>query len=350
MAAFDIVGQGDGDSEALQHALVQIIRDNVNTQYASQAVSLAEFRDAVSTHGGPEVDATLLADFRSHVPLSEYDSYKPFVDKFNVQPCKEEDVTNMFSPGLPDFLASSGATSGTTPKIWPKYNHHAISKITMGRSMFDPSNKDPLAAVVCTKHRDVKVIERASGEVVERIPVCILTGGMVRRGLGWYTDDESRMSLISTSFFSLLSPTTHTNGMRVPVPGYIVPWAATVIGYFPSFLIIHGLFFLAHRDVHRFRIPFATLFVDLIRHINEHWDMLVSCIRDGRLPDLEGIDHVREYLQASQRSINLNVVTEALRRLTSMPIPSAHQNCLRSGPHSPLKDGLPAFGQKRTSS
>jgi hypothetical protein len=199
MAAFDIVWKGDGDSETLQHTLVQIIRDNVNTQYASQAVSLAEFRDAVSTHGGTEVDATLLADFRSHVPLSDYDSYKPFIDKFSVQPCKEEDITNMFSPGLPDFLASSSATSGTTPKIWPKYNHHAGLKIPTP-PLFDPSNKDPLAVLICTKHRDVKVIERAPGEVVEKIPVCILTGGMVRRSLGWYTDDESRMFFTSTSF------------------------------------------------------------------------------------------------------------------------------------------------------
>ena len=98
---------------------------------------------------------------------------------------------------------------------------------------------------------------------------------------------------------------THTNVLCVPVSGYAVPWAATVIGYFPSFLVIHGLFFIANRDVYQFRTPFPTLFIDLIRHIDEHWDMLMSCIRDGRLPDLEGIDHVREYLQASQRSMNI---------------------------------------------
>ena len=55
------VTQDDGDSQTLQHALIKIIRDNLNTQYASQAVSLAEFRDAISTHGGTEVDTILLA-------------------------------------------------------------------------------------------------------------------------------------------------------------------------------------------------------------------------------------------------------------------------------------------------
>ena len=145
------VWQGDGDSQTLQHALVKIIRDNFNTQYASQVVSLAKFRDVVSAHGGTEVDITLLADFRSHVPLSDYESYKPFVDKFNVQPCKEEDVKNMFSPGLPDFLAISSATSGTSPKIWPKYNHRAILKVPTGPP-FDPNNKDPLALLICTRY------------------------------------------------------------------------------------------------------------------------------------------------------------------------------------------------------
>ena len=49
-------------------------------------------------------------------------------------------------------------------------------------------------------YSDVKVVERAPGDVVQRIPVCIASGGMVRRSLGWYTDDEIRMSLNSTFF------------------------------------------------------------------------------------------------------------------------------------------------------
>lgn len=96
---------------------------------------------------------------------------------------------------------------------------------------------------------------------------------------------------------------THTNVMHVLVSGYAVPLAATVIGHLPSFLIIHGLFFLARRDLSRFFLPFPTVFVDLIRHIDEQWDVLVSCIRDGTLPDLEGLGHVQEYLQASRRSV-----------------------------------------------
>ena len=61
-----------------------------------------------------------------------------------------------------------------------------------------------------------------------------------------------------------------------------------------SFLIIHGLFFLAHRDLEHSR-----LFVDFVRRIDQKWDALVPCIRDGKLPDVQVIDHVRRHLQAS---------------------------------------------------
>ena len=105
----------------------------------------------------------------------------------------------MLSPGLPDFFALSSATSGTIPKIFPKYNHDARFKVPT-RSFFDPSSKHPVAAVACTGYRDVKVVERAPGEVVQRIPVCLASGGHIRRLLGWYTDDESWLSLSSAVF------------------------------------------------------------------------------------------------------------------------------------------------------
>ncbi|KAG6381987.1 GH3 auxin-responsive promoter-domain-containing protein [Boletus reticuloceps] len=203
--------------EHTNRALLGIMRDNLGTKYASQAALLAGFRTAVSAHGGTDIDAnTMLADFRSHVPLSTYDAYKPFVDKFEARPCKEEDVVDLFSPGLPDFFAVSSATSGTTPKILPKYNHYA----RLGRPLhgiFDPNGTPPLAGLICTSYRDVKEIESAPGQVVQRIPVCAATGIMLRRPLGWYIDDETQMthpctcipflpSMTCTHVLSILGP------------------------------------------------------------------------------------------------------------------------------------------------
>ncbi|KAG9312134.1 GH3 auxin-responsive promoter [Chiua virens] len=265
--------QATAVQEQFNRTLLDIIRGNFNTQYASQVDLLAGFRDAVSAHGGTGDDVALLADFRSHVPFSSYIAYKPFIDRFEARPCKKEEVQDLLSPGLPDLLGVSSATSGTRPKILPKYNHFT----NRARRFFDPKRNTPLAGLICTDYRDVKEIGRAPGEVEHRIPVCIMTGGALRRSLEWYIDDDNRLYL--------------------PVPGYAVPWAATVIGYISSFLTIHGLFFLARRDLEQFYVPFGTLFVDLIRRIDEHWDLLVSCIRDGTVPDLQGIAHVRAHLQ-----------------------------------------------------
>ncbi|KIJ13253.1 hypothetical protein PAXINDRAFT_29270, partial [Paxillus involutus ATCC 200175] len=54
---------------------------------------------------------------------------------------------------------------------------------------------------------------------------------------------------------------------------------------------------LGSRDLDRWFMTFATLFMDVMRHVDKEWDTLVACINDGALPDLEGIDHVRAHLQ-----------------------------------------------------
>lgn len=76
-----------------------------------------------------------------------------------------------------------------------------------------------------------------------------------------------------------------------------------------SLLMIHALFCLARPDLDQNFVTFATFFfVDLVRCVNEEWDMLVMCIRDGRIPDLDDIGHLRVYLQASRKSNTLNYV------------------------------------------
>lgn len=103
----------------------------------------------------------------------------------------------------------------------------------------------------------------------------------------------------SLARFSHLTLMICTHFFYLPAPSYAVPWAATVISHYPSFLTIYGLFFLTRRDIDLFFVVFAMAFVDCMREINEQWDMLVCCIRNGVLPDLDGIDQVREHLQAS---------------------------------------------------
>ncbi|KAF8833581.1 hypothetical protein BDN67DRAFT_976531, partial [Paxillus ammoniavirescens] len=264
-------------SEKTDRLLSRIIRANFNTQYASQTSSLAAFRDVVSTHG-TEVDGTLLQDFRSHVALMDYESYKPFVARFNEKPCKEAEVVNLFAPGLPFSLALTSTTSGKAPKMFANY-HNIPQELPSRRTFSSGGGAEGRAAwVFCYAYRELKDIERDSGEVVKRLPVGGISGNTMRMRSGWSVDDdESRMSTI--------------------MPGQVSPCAASMIRRQQSLLKIHAVFCLASRDLGQFVTTFAPVFIDLIRHIDEEWDMFVACIQDGTIPDLEGIDHVRAYLQ-----------------------------------------------------
>lgn len=66
-----------------------------------------------------------------------------------------------------------------------------------------------------------------------------------------------------------------------------------------SFLTIQALFCLVHSDIDQIFVAFATSFVDLLRCADEEWDLLVTCIYDGIIPDLEGIGRLRTHLQVS---------------------------------------------------
>ena len=64
-------------------------------------------------------------------------------------------------------------------------------------------------------------------------------------------------------------------------------------------MLMHALFALADPRVEQIHTSFVTTFVDMLHHVQEDWDILVSSIRDGTIPDIEYIDHVRDHLQVS---------------------------------------------------
>lgn len=76
-----------------------------------------------------------------------------------------------------------------------------------------------------------------------------------------------------------------------------MPWGAGLVTHNQSYLMIHALFCLACPDLDEIAVTFAIVFVDLIRVIDQAWDSLVGSIREGRIPDLEGIDHLRVHFQ-----------------------------------------------------
>ncbi|KIM56343.1 hypothetical protein SCLCIDRAFT_1220375 [Scleroderma citrinum Foug A] len=90
--------------------------------------------------------------------------------------------------------------------------------------------------------------------------------------------------------------------MASMIPGLVAPWATGLISRHQSFLLIHALFALADRNLEQIATTFVTFFIDLVSYVQEEWDMLLSSIRDGVVPNIEHIDHVRDYLQINMHA------------------------------------------------
>ncbi|KAF8433902.1 hypothetical protein L210DRAFT_3555217 [Boletus edulis BED1] len=70
--------------------------------------------------------------------------------------------------------------------------------------------------------------------------------------------------------------------------------------------IIHALFAVGSRSFESMIVVFINTFVDLIRRLDREFDMVVDCIANGIIPDLDGIAEVRRHLE-------LNIVADPER-------------------------------------
>ncbi|KAI6018985.1 hypothetical protein PISMIDRAFT_112359 [Pisolithus microcarpus 441] len=60
---------------------------------------------------------------------------------------------------------------------------------------------------------------------------------------------------------------------------------------------MHALFALVEPELETINTLFTVTCRDLCRAIHDHWDDFIHCIKTGVIPDLEGIDQVKENLQ-----------------------------------------------------
>ncbi|KAI6011785.1 GH3 auxin-responsive promoter [Pisolithus marmoratus] len=264
----------------IEHRLRDIIAANITTLYGTSAASLSPFRQAIA--GKDIKDLAVIVDFRRAVPLTDYESYKPFIAKFFGNPLKQSELENLLAPGLPSFIAKSSSTSGNKPNHFPKYPTRRWTTAAFARHLhFNDSAKT--AFIYCFAYQKLLEVLGEDGEVTTKIPVCIGTCGGIRSAENWSVEtDSTRMGTI--------------------IPGHVSPWATGFITHHRSFLLIHALFALSEPTLDRFLTSFLTFFVDLILYVQEDWDMLLTSIRDGRIPEIDHIDHVRTYLQANFRA------------------------------------------------
>ncbi|KAI6038445.1 GH3 auxin-responsive promoter [Pisolithus marmoratus] len=257
--------------------LRNLITANIKSRYARSSSKLSDFRLAIEGKN-VQTDGSVLSDFRRLVPTTDYESYRPFFDKFNSRSCKLSDVEDMLAPGLPVYISLSSATTNKKSKQFVKYPRS------------EPyAHGPPLVRVKTTAflytfaYRDPVEVLADSGEIVRRIPLCNQSSGVVRSQYNWSIEtDSARMASI--------------------LPGHVAPWATGFVLHHRSFLLIHALFALANTSLDGFAVTFVSYFIDMVHCIADEWDVLVSGIQNGIIPDFEHIDHVRRYLQINMRA------------------------------------------------
>ncbi|KAI9458987.1 hypothetical protein HD554DRAFT_2317072 [Boletus coccyginus] len=279
--------------------LSSIVRANCNTQFAQTAPELGAFRHATTGLIDGMDHNTLSQAFRETVQFTTYDSYAPLLARFFEKPCKASAVVNSLAPGLPDYLTSSSSTSGGLPKFFPKYNCLSKIRSSDGGSW---AISDPLR-------------RRTTAHI-------------------WYLDrfgqidveDEDNVATINLSSVSAvyermglcLDPEKDGEKMASFVLDHAAPYAAGFIGNRLSFLLIHALFAVGSRSLEAMRMVSMGTFVDMIRHLDAEFDMVVECIANGTIPDLDGIAKVRHHLE-----VNISPDPERAAELRRLGRPSS---------------------------
>ncbi|KAI6044161.1 GH3 auxin-responsive promoter-domain-containing protein [Pisolithus marmoratus] len=101
-----------------------------------------------------------------------------------------------------------------------------------------------------------------------------------------------------TTYFKESSPVERDAfAATLKIPNYSSPIAVSFISNYKSFLFMHALFALVEPKLETINTVFATSCHDLCRTIDDHWVCLINCIETGVIPDIDGIENVKDNLQ-----------------------------------------------------
>ncbi|OAX32790.1 hypothetical protein K503DRAFT_749517 [Rhizopogon vinicolor AM-OR11-026] len=260
--------------EHVNQLLLEIIRPNSASQFAQNASILSKFREAVA-QGDLKDDIEFLRQFRALVPITSYEHYEPFIAKFFASPCREADVKDMLAPGLPCFLATTSATTGKEPKFFPRYRPPTQY---VHRAMTIPSSEGTIFAPFTLKYSKVLKIDCEDSQGSQELAVCAVSSGFMRMRMNWNIEhDMDRLDLW--------------------IPGQTAPYAVALIEGNRAFFLLHALFALADSKVTTMSFVFANTFVSVLHYIEDEWLLLVDCIENGIIPDIETTDDLRGALK-----------------------------------------------------
>ncbi|KAF5387085.1 hypothetical protein D9615_001837 [Tricholomella constricta] len=285
-----------------QNILNYLLDTNKHTTYFREAPLLSEFRAALQDDKTIQAKSSTieksslqpqkpLKQFIETVPLSTYEDYRPYVSRFLESPRRSSDVSNLFAPGVPSYVISSSGTAGGPGKFYLKYRHPPLTSSSAIKAMkaFNPTSANT-GGTYCIIYNlrysdllDVVDGDPASNQTVATVPLCLGSGAAFRTFHGWKVEDDSTL-------------------MTVKAPNTTSPLAICFIHVYRTSILMHALFSLEDRSLEMINTLFITFFVDLMRLIEEHWDVLVNAIDDGVVPKLNGSEDVHHYLQGQFKS------------------------------------------------
>ncbi|KAI6033477.1 GH3 auxin-responsive promoter [Pisolithus microcarpus] len=274
--------------EQAMDVLSYLVTTNSVTTYFKESDVLPQFRAALHlTHDGHTgimdyPPKELFDIYHNNVGLSVYKDYLPTIARFFEHPCNKSSVENLMAPGLPVFIAHSSGTSGGAAKYFPKYRHPEHMSRAMAETLRmanPPSNNAGKNCIVFSLAcRQVVTPLDEDGDIAKHIPVCLLTSGMGRIENNLPVEEDASSAALK-------------------IPNFSSPIAVSFISNYKSFLFMHALFALLEPKLETINTVFTTSCRDLCRTIDDHWEDLVHCIETGVIPDIDGIEHVKDNLQ-----------------------------------------------------
>ena len=290
----------------LESVLAEIIQTNNGTIFFREAALLSAFRDRLSVPSTPilkpvaNVDAgscevintkDLVQKFYETVPLSLYDAYQPFISRFfGKSLCPSSDVRDLLSPGLPDYIAQTSGTSGTTLKAFPIYPVTENVDCTFGGVRFCAFSSFRFSGPA------VKIVDE-HGELKEVFVTNI--GSIInRRCMGVAAKDDGKAITETRKFFLDTSVAIGLSLKRcLTAPLSPVPFAVWYIPNFLGNLLMTMLFAVTDPSLVFMCANFTSVFYDAVLTLEEHWDIVVDSVENGTIPDVYDLDYCRPFLE-----------------------------------------------------
>lgn len=166
--------------EGQEAILSSLVLRNAGSIYYKESPDLRAFREFID-HGGQNIGdldlARLRTGFHDTVPLSTYETYIPFMERFFEKPCNHSRVVDLFAPGLPSFIALSSATSRRgKSKAFAKYGR-PVGISSEGNIIPGPKCGGSLCRIFSLETYEILRIEDNKGVAPQTMPVTCLSAG-----------------------------------------------------------------------------------------------------------------------------------------------------------------------------